>query len=168
MDQGSNPSVEATSFDYTVKVEASEARFELLETMTFLDLDRLIQADRARIAIGTVETDCCRRLVFGIVEKGMLTALEFDPDVGAEPQSAEVEPETLELVKAAGAALGMHAPPRKLPIPFSDLMASPQIAIETWHCFRICIFGFCITCCWGNGPGGSWGLCFPIERSPTL
>jgi hypothetical protein len=164
MDQASGPSVDATSFDYTVKVEASEARFEVLETMTYLDLDRLTQADRARIAIGKVETDCCSGLVFGIVERGMLSAIEFDRDEGADPQVADVDPGTLELVKAASAALGVQAAPRKLPIPFSDLVANPRIVIETWQCVHICIFGFCITCCWGDGPVGPWGICSPIER----
>ncbi len=165
MDDASNLSVGSVTFDYTVKVEASPGRFDFLENMAYLDLDRLSQADRARIALGTVDSDCCRQLAYGVVEKGMLTAVEFDRDDGGEPQQAD--PGILELVRAASAALGMEAPVRKLPIPFSELSANARIVIETWQCIRICIFGWCILCCWGEGPGGSWGICSDVSRFPV-
>ena len=67
-------STRTITFEHTIKVEASEAAFEFLDAMSFLDIDRLADVDEARIEIGTVVSDCCRRLVRGVVEKGILTA----------------------------------------------------------------------------------------------
>jgi hypothetical protein len=166
MDASSKGPEETTSFDYTVKVEASRARFELLETMEFLDVDHLSQADEARIAIGTVESDCGRRLVYAIVEKGMVTAIEVDQE-GTATQD-EMDPATIELVKAASAALSLEPPARKLPIPVADLIGNPRIIIDWWTCAHICIFGFCFFCCWGENPIRPWGFCELSDRSPGV
>jgi hypothetical protein len=162
MDPSQGASVQGVTFDHTVRVEASAAPFEFLETTGYLDVDRLVQADRARIPLGVVQTECCRRLVHGVVEKGMLTALEFDGQ-DDEPGAGAADAETLELLRAASAALGSAGPTRKLPIPVADVLAEVSLAIQTWHCVRICVLGRCITCCWGEDPTGHWGICGPIE-----
>jgi hypothetical protein len=163
-------STRTITFEHTIKVEASEAAFEFLDAMSFLDIDRLADVDEARIEIGTVVSDCCRRLVRGVVEKGILTAIEFEPDE-EEPEAApgDVDPGLVELLEAASAALGIKAPSRDLPIPLTDLIATPQIVSETWTCVRACAVGICITCCWGKTLRGSYRVCGPIDgRFPRL
>jgi len=157
-------STRTITFEHTIKVEASEAAFEFLEAMSFLDIDRLAEADEAHIEIGTVVSDCCRRLVRGVVEKGILTAIEFEPDEEAPDTAlADVDPELVELLEAASSALGIQAPSRDLPIPLADLIATPQIVSETWTCVRACAVGICITCCWGKNLRGSYRVCWPVS-----
>jgi hypothetical protein len=165
MDLSSKPSSDPITFDYNVKIEVSQARFEFLEAMSYLDLDRLEKAANARIEIGTVETDCCHRTVYGVVEKGVLTEIEFEPYDGVKTECADSDSDMLELIKAASYAIGVpQAAPRKLPISLGDLIANPGLVIETWRCVRICFFGFCMTCCWGENPLGPWGICsLPIR-----
>jgi hypothetical protein len=160
MNQTSQPSSGAITFDYNVKVEVSQARFEFLEAMSYLDLDRLEKVSNARIEIGTLETDCCQLTVVGVVNKGMLTKIEFEPRIGVMRECAEPDADMLELIKVAGDAIGIpQAAPRQLPVSLGELIANPGLVIETWTCYRICIFGFCITCCWGEGPAGPWITC---------
>jgi hypothetical protein len=162
IEQSSEPTPRVATFYHTVKVEASETRFVSLETVGYLDPERLSHVDRARVPVGEVVTDCCRRLVHVIVENGMVTGIEIDQDEDAEPDQPDVDPEILEFVKAAGAALGRESPAGKLPIPFSELSANPSLVTEWWTCFRICIFGYCLFCCYGD-TAGPWAHC-SIER----
>jgi hypothetical protein len=158
MDQSSEATPRTASFYHTVKVEVSEVHFEMSDTLAYVDAERLAQADRVRIPFGTMVTDCCRNLVHVVVEKGMVTGVEVERDEESEVDRAEVDPETLEFMRAASAAIDRPPPAGKLPVPFSELVASPRIGFEWWTCFRICIFGYCLFCCYGD-TAGPWGFC---------
>ena len=159
-----------TSFEYTVRVEASEVEVEFLEAMSYVDLERLGEAEQTRIEIGTVTTDCGRRLVRGVIEKGMLTAIEVEPDEDeTDPGRADIDPGILGLLEAASSALGIKPPSGRLPIPMADLVANPRIAVETWTCVRVHTLGITIFCCWGRDSHGSYRVCWPITgRFPRL
>ena len=166
MEISSKTSSNPYTFDYNVKVEASHASFKFLEVFNFLDLANLKKSYKSRIEIGTVETECCRQIVYGQVEEGMLTAVEFER---SGTHQTEANPELLGLINAASKAMGQRqTATRNLPISLSELVANPALVIETWSCVRICIFGYCFTCCGGNGPNGPWGTCMPSVVSSEL
>jgi hypothetical protein len=162
MEQSSGETPREASFYHTVKVEVSEAQFELMDTLSYVDVERIAQAERVSIPFGTVVTECCRRLVHVIVERGMVTAINVEHDEDSAANRAEVDPETLEFMRAATASLDRQRPTGELPIPFNDLVANPRIGFEWWTCFRICIFGYCLFCCYGD-TAGPWAHC-EIER----
>ena len=140
-----------------VDVELTPAEFQLLESVQYLDLEALKQAKHTKIEIGTVEAGCCRKLVFATVQKGMVTALEFEDDGSRTAASAELTKTIEKALEETGSKASAF---KALPLPFGDLLLAPGgIFVESWSCFRICIFGFCILCCYGNGRNGPWTIC---------
>jgi hypothetical protein len=132
-------------------MEISLANFKLLESTRYLDFNRLEKRAKARIEIGTIKTDCCNQTVCAIVKKGMVTSIEIMPFDEVKTKRADLGLDTLKLRKAVRRAIGIpRAATRKLPVALSDLINRPGIIFETWFCIRICIFGHCVTICFGD------------------
>jgi hypothetical protein len=127
-------------------VQVRQVPFEPFESIRHLDVDRLSRAARARFEVGQFEGGCCRRVVHAVVRKGMVTELEIEPCTKQTPMT----PELRKTVKAATKALAKRRPgSKRLPMPVRAFLASPSaLTIDTWGCFMICIFGWCLICCY--------------------
>ncbi len=142
-----------------VDVELTPLEFRLLESAHYLDTEALKKAKHTKIEIGSVAADCCRKLVYAVVQKGMVTALEFEDE--ADVSRAATSPGLAKLIETALEETGnKSAASKKLPVAFGDLLLAPGgIVIEHWTCFKICMFGFCLICCYGNDKGGPFTTC---------
>jgi hypothetical protein len=153
-------SSEVATFYREVKIDVSPAKFKPLENLGYLDLEKLARVEGARIEIGAVETDCGPCRVHVAVESGMVTRIDIEKCCGDDSPLTDVDPAMVDLLEAASAALGRtKAATRKLPISVGDFFGNSGIFDETWTCYRICILGWCFTCCFGQGPAGSWLRC---------
>ncbi len=156
--QKKRPQSVSTTIERKVKIEVEEARFEPFAALSYLDVERLKKAGRVRIELGTVDGGCSGRTVYGVVEKGMLVAIEFEGCKDKDARCGDLE--LGELIEQVRKPLGTtQAATRKLPLEMSELIANPGIVIETWTCYRICIWGFCFTCCFGENPLGTYTIC---------
>jgi hypothetical protein len=101
----------------------------------------------------------------------MVTAIELarSPGPGG-PSGRKKVPKAL--AGLLEAAMAKAAPGRKaasgLPVPLAKLTAAKALSIETWTCMRICILGWCFTCCWGNDKFGPWSRCMPSLTAAAL
>ncbi len=131
----------------TVKVTVREAPFRTFQALRSLDVQRLEQAARAQFEVGWFESGCGQRIVHAVVEQGRVTRLELEPcsDV------VRLSPELKSLVQAARKALkpGRGGGLRK-PVALKSFLSNAQgLTIEVFGCFTICVFGYCLSCCFG-------------------
>jgi|SRR6185436_1679200 len=141
-----------------VAVRVTPVPFTPLATLDALDVGRLKRAARKRIEVGYFESECCRRMVYAIVRKGMVVKLELDPCEG----EVQTTPETEQVIKSALARMRAGKGGRKvLPVPVERFMANaPGLIIQIWGCIRICCFGYCLFCCYDlSSKLGAWGFC---------
>jgi hypothetical protein len=83
--------------------------------------------------------------------------------VGLEPCSGQVRPtpEVSKLIQTAASKLGPRQNnPKQLPVPVQEFLADAEaLVIVVWGCIKICIFGYCLFCCYSVGAGKPWGMC---------
>jgi hypothetical protein len=156
---------------YPLAVQIREPEFEMLDTVRHLDVKALASAAKAEIGLGYINTCCQRQLVRAVIRKGMVTGLRVD-----EPPRKDrtaVAPDLAKLLKEARrAALKRHRAGPKFPIPvtqfFGKGVAYDMISVQTLECIRICIWSFCITCCWRTDEPGSEPMCGHISIDTTV
>ena len=153
-------------FKYPIQVEVRETEFEPLASIAALDLARL-RTGNHRIEIGSVSTGCCQKLVYAIVNNGLLTGVEFG---GSEDSNAATSKELLDLVKTARGKIRARAKWR--PIPVDEFFRGPAQIRNTMrnsmgldmYCIKwIWPSMICYVCGPGLGPKGKWGC---IEGGP--
>ena len=141
------------TFTYPTKVTVHATEVKLLDSVRHLDLAALEKAARSEIEIGEVKTDCCQHLVRAVIRKGMVTELRI-----ATPAKAESTPVTGDLgrlLKTVRLKLQKQRKPGSgLPIPVRQFFggAVAQV-VQTITCWRICLFGWCASCCINNDTG---------------
>jgi hypothetical protein len=149
----------------SVPIEITPLPFKPLEAVRNLDLDALARAKSARIEVGHYETGCCRRAVHAVIRKGMVTSFEVESC----KDPARLNPEWQRIVNAAGKALRARSGRgEKFPLPVSDLpdAVARIIRWSVWVCFKICCFGYCLTCCFDSTSGARfWARC-SVMKAP--
>ena len=135
---------------YPVRVRVTHARLEALASLKYIDTAELARAARAEIAVGFVKTDCCRHVVRAVVRKGMVTAIQIEP--ADKDKQTRITPEFRRLMNAARRrARGDRGWPDRLPVPVTTFLARAfDGSITIIQCIQICLFGWCIACCF-NG-----------------
>jgi hypothetical protein len=143
---------ESTKIKHEVELDVQPLEFQRFDTVHYLDPRHFASIEHARIEIGQFKGECCHRIVYAVIKKGVVTALEMDPCAGG----ARLSKELAELVKSITRKMRRDATGAKLPIPLDRFIETPdQIVIETWTCIRICVWGVCVTCC----QEGDWVNC---------
>ena len=139
-----------------VAVEVTEAPFHTFDSVRQLDVARLSRAAKARFEVGYFETECCRQAVHAIVKKGMVTELELEPC----KSPVRMTPELEKLLKAGAKKLASgRRGSSPLPVPVSEFLADPVgLTIQIKGCIKICIFGYCVWCCFTSSPRW-WSRC---------
>ncbi len=139
------------TFNHPTKVMVRESKFALLDSVRHLDLQSLETAARAEVELAEVKTECCHHLVRAVIRKGMVTGLQVEP-ISKEAQTP-MTPELRKLVDTARRKLRARNPKGpKFPLPVGRFFAADMadISVTTITCIQICVFGWCIACCF-NG-----------------
>ncbi len=140
------------SFKVPMRVEIRAPEFEPLSSLSALDTKRLSRGDH-RIEIGFLKGGCCRNLVRAVVKNGMVIGCEIEPcgETSARPPPPELRSV---LAKARKKVAGGR---EWKPVPVEELIRSSArmmdlIVIVGGGCFFICIWNFCLMCCWWPRP----------------
>lgn len=130
-----------------VKFALYESPFRTFDLVKRLDVERLERAARARFEVGWFESACGQRIVHAHVQRGKVTRLELEPC----PGGMRMTPELRSLVQSARKALVKgRRPALRLPVPVGRFLSRAQdFTVDVFGCFSICIFGFCLSCCFG-------------------
>ncbi len=137
------------SFKMPMKVEVRQPEFEPLSSLSALDLDRLSKGNH-KVEIGFVHGGSCRQLVRAVIRNGMVTGCEVEPceDSGIPPSK--------EMVAVFTQVQKRLKTKKWKPIPIRDLVSNTarmqSLIIWGGGCILICIFDFCIMCCWWPRP----------------
>jgi hypothetical protein len=131
-----------------IAVEVRPVPFKTFDCVRHLDVSSLSRAAHARFEVGRFEAGCCHRTVHAIVRKGMVTRLEVERCSG----SVRLDPDLKKVVEHARKKLaGGRRGSKKLPVPVSKFLAAPKgLTIDVSFCFMICIFGWCLICCFDS------------------
>jgi hypothetical protein len=136
-----------------MKVQIRQPEFEPLASLKALDVKRLSRGNH-KIEIGFVKGGCCRNLVRAVIKDGMVTGCEIEPckDSG---KAGQAPPELLAVL--AKARKKIAGGKKWKPIAVSQLVRSNArmldlIIIVGGGCIFICIWHFCIMCCWYPRP----------------
>src|SRR5687768_1106452 len=138
-------------FRHSLTVEVFEPEFKLSPSLRFINVDALSKSARAEIPIGEVDGGCCQHTVYATIRKGMVVGIRAE-------ECPKEERMTLTREYAAVVAQAMkrlQAKRRrgghKFPMPVATFFRNRSIAlaasIDVLVCVRICILGFCSTCC---------------------
>jgi hypothetical protein len=133
-------------FEYPFRVEVRAAEFEPLGQISLFDRKKL-GSGKHRIEIGSSAGGCCRRRVFALVQRGMVTGLDIE---SCRERQTKLSKETQGLVKAAYKRSRRKASSKWKPVPVRDFFASPAAArsiVISWG-------GWCIQVCWTSGTDG--------------
>lgn len=146
MSRKKSPASRSKRLTLNVPVRVSQVPFRTFESVRHLDVERLSRAARARFEVGQFDSGCCQRRVHAVVRKGMVVELEIERC--AKP--VRMTPELARLMKSASKALARRRPgARRLPVSVRTFLNSPnRFTIDDWGCFMICIFGWCLICCY--------------------
>jgi hypothetical protein len=127
-------------------------------------------AGRAEIEVGYVDTRRRRQIVRATVRKGMVTKLVLEPC--ADQERIKITPDIARVLKEARRQImgrGRRSP--RFPMPLEQFMSDVGTALdETIICVHICIWHYCIDCCfyWYGSGEFEYGFCFTwINRSPS-
>jgi hypothetical protein len=143
-----------------IPIEVRRVPFKAFESVRHLDIARLSRAKSARFEVGYFESDCCRRIVHAVVKNGRVTKLE--PERCKHP--VRLTPEMSKLMRAVRSKLG-RTTFRSTPVS-RFLAGGAGITIDISFCFIICIYNWCLLCCYDSDPGpGNWNGC-SIDKWP--
>jgi hypothetical protein len=128
-----------------IAVEVREAPFKTFESIRHLDVARLSRAAHGRFEVGQFEAGCCRRIVHAVVRKGMVTKLEVEPC----KRAVRMTPDMKKMIHAARKAFAARrAGSKRLPVAVNTFLAGAHgFTIDVSFCFMICVFGWCLICC---------------------
>lgn len=131
-----------------IEFTVERAPLRIFDSLRRLDADRLSLAKKARFEVGAFELRCCRRVVRAVVERGMVTKLELEPC----ERSGPLPPEWKPIVRAARQAVARGGGARRrLPMPVKRFLADAHaLTIDIDTCFLVCLFGWCILCCYST------------------
>jgi hypothetical protein len=139
------------NFEHPFTVEAWRSEFKPLDSLRFLDLERLSRGSHV-IEVGTFEGGCCNKAARAHVHDGVVTEITVEPC----KEQVEMTPGLSALVAEARKRLGgteWH------PVPLPEFAQNVgEIIITCTVCWHLCItWGralYCIHCC--SGPTAAW------------
>jgi hypothetical protein len=137
-------------FRQSVDVELFRPRIKLLASFRYLDVEALSRTARADVPIGEVDGGCCGHTVYARVRRGSVIGIRTEPcdDEKGAPLSRDYRKLVTQAFKRASIA---RRSTRRLPLPVRTFFGSAAVALQTsidvMVCVRICILGFCTTCC---------------------
>src|SRR5580658_7204838 len=106
------------SFKHTAHVNVELLPFHPLPSLKYLDAEGLGRAAKAKIEVGSFQTDCCARHVRAVIEGGKVTGLEIDPCPGSKPPPPDLVP----VLRAALKKLRPKAPAKWKPMPVAAFL----------------------------------------------
>lgn len=131
-----------TDLEFTV----TPALFQPIVGLDFIDPGKF-GSRRARLEVGAFAGGCCATKVFAIIERGMVTKVEFGKCKEAARPQAALQP----VLAKALAAIRTGGPGDFTPMPVREFLAHAKrrfIDIDIGGgCITICIFDFCYSCC---------------------
>ncbi len=141
------------TFTYPTKITVHPTEFKLFDSVRHLDLSALEKAAHSEIEIGEIKTDCCQHVVRAVIRKGMVTEVGIAPP--AKGESTPVTGDFGKLLKAVQQKLKKQRKPGSgLPVPVAQFFRGPvDQPVQTLTCWRICLFGWCGSCCVNNQTG---------------
>ena len=139
------------TFRHPLTVEVSEPEFELSPSLRFMDLDALSGAASAEVPIGEVDGGCCQHTVYASIRKGMVVGIRADECPKEERMTltrdyAAVAAQAMKRLQARRRRSG-HAFPMPVATFFGNAAVARAVSVDVLVCVRICILGFCSTCC---------------------
>jgi hypothetical protein len=133
-----------------VNVELSRPKLKLLPSFRYLDVDALSGTARAEVPIAGLDGGCCGHTVYAQVRRGNVVGIRTEPcddDQGA-PLTRDYQKLVAQAFKRVATA---RRAVRRLPMPVRVFFGSTAVALQTsidvMVCVRICVLGFCTTCC---------------------
>jgi hypothetical protein len=134
------------TFETATKVEVFVPEFIPFSSLKALNPDALAKG-KHRIEIGTIQGGCCRKLVYAVIQKGMVTAIEASPCAESEKMPSK---ETVALFKKARSKVkdwGVWHP-----MPVTELAAQAISRPDRFGtgagCVYICHGNYCLFCCY--------------------
>lgn len=138
------------SFRQAVDVEVFQPQLELSPSLRFLDLDVLSRVARADILVGSIAGGCCGLAVHAQVRKGRVVGIRAQGCATEQATSLSREHRKIMAAAIERVASGRRKRSR-LPMPVAEFFGRDTVArqtsIDVLVCVRICILGFCTTCC---------------------
>ncbi len=137
-------------FRHSVDVQVLRPRIKLHSSFRFLDVGALARVARAEVAIGEVDGGCCGHTVYAQVRRGNVVGIRTE--ACAEGKRPPLPREHRYLVEQAFRRAASSRRIRgRFPLPVRDFFGSTAVArqtsIDVMVCVRICVLGFCTTCC---------------------
>ena len=132
-----------------VDVEVKRVPIRPSSTLAYLDTARLDRAAKAEFALGEIDGGGCRGTVYAVVRRGMITGLRLE---GCH-DNGKLDPKMAKLLREVRKRLFPGDRPER-PLRVSEYLR--QQVPERSHCYRICIFWFCFTCCGFPSDDKSW------------
>lgn len=133
------------TFDTPITVEVFIPEFIPFTTLSALS-PQLLAKGKHRIEIGTIQGGCCRKLVYAVIQKGMVISIEASPCAESKRKPSK---ETVALFKIARSKvkdLGQWHP-----IPVTDLadqaISRPDRFGTGAGCVYFCHGDYCVFCC---------------------
>ena len=129
-----------------VEFTVTPARFEPSANLELIDAGKI--PSRKKIEVGEFIGGCCATKVYGVVERGMVTRVEFSKCKDMKRPSRSLAAATAKALKAAKLGVGG----KFQPMPVADFIAKARRPGFIWGdigggCVTICVWDFCYTCC---------------------
>ena len=137
------------TFRQAVDIEVFRPELTLLPSFRFLDIEALSRAASADIPIGEIAGGCCGLAIHAQVRRGKVIGLRAQ---GCAGEASSIPRDHRKLIAAAIDRVSFGRRRRaSLPMPAADFFRNAAVArqtsIDVLVCVRICILGFCTTCC---------------------
>jgi len=143
---------ESIKIKHEIELDVQPLEFHFFNAARHLNAHHFAAVEHARIEIGHFKSDCCQRMVYAVVKKGVVTDLEMDPCTNG----IKVSNELAEVVRSFSRKVDRDSGGARLPMPLDRFVEiAPQLVVVVWTCIRICAFGYCVTCC----QQGDWVSC---------
>ncbi len=153
-----------STFEKEVPVEVHLPEFEPFSSVGALDLAQLSRGEH-RVEIGTLRDACCGGILAARIRNGQVVGIETEvgDDVGEDPSGGFGA-----LFAEAMERLGQSGGREAVPVAefFSSLNVGMPPPIGVSGCIRICIWGYCVTCC--SSPGGGTYCVFAAPSRPVV
>lgn len=150
------------TFAKEVEIQVHHPEFEVSSSVQFLDADKL-STGRHRIEIGKFKDGCCGRAAFAIIDDGRVVEIETEACEDAKGTATEEEAALFQL------AMDKLALPDHDPQPVQTFLANLNVGmpppIGVSGCIKICLLGYCVTCCSSPADGLSCSLTRPSGPS---
>ncbi len=133
------------TFDTPTTVQVFIPEFIPFATLKALDPQLLVKG-KHRIEIGTIQGGCCQKLLYAVIQKGMVTKIEASPCAESKHKPSK---ETVALFKKARSKVKDLGVWRPMPVTELAVLAfsRPDRFGTGAGCVYICHGDYCVFCC---------------------